>query len=154
MTQTEVAMLSRVIGQTVREYVEKKHAEVAAQVARLDGLIVLYESRVKELEERGTLARAPRWAGEYEAGHSYAKGEVVRRRLSWFSPVTDNALFVNQRGQRIGEQSLDSLARQMAAGRVRIVTEEKSRLVDRAWNAVMGALGHLVGNNAHTEAHA
>lgn len=88
---------------------------------------------------------------EFDIGDS---GEVVRRRLSWFSPVTDNALFVNQRGQRIGEQSLDSLARQMAAGRVRIVTEEKSRLVDRAWNAVMGALGHLVGNNAHTEAHA
>lgn len=81
-------------------------------------------------------------------------GEVVRRRLSWFSPVTDNALFVNQRGQRVSEQSLDSLARQMAAGRARIVTVEKSRLVDRAWSAVMGALGHLVGNNTHAETHA
>lgn len=81
-------------------------------------------------------------------------GEVVRRRLSWFSPVTDNALFVNQRGQRVGEQSLDSLARQMAAGSARIVTVEKSRLVDRAWGAVMSALGHLVGNNAPSEAHA
>lgn len=80
--------------------------------------------------------------------------EIVRRRLSWFSPVTDNALFVNQRGQRVGEQSLDSLARQMAAGRARIVTVEKSRLVDRAWNAVMGALGHLVGNNTPAETHA
>lgn len=81
-------------------------------------------------------------------------GEVVRRRLSWFSPVTDNALFVNQRGQRVAEQSLDSLARQMTAGHVRIVTVEKSRLVDRAWSAVMGALGHLVGNNATPEVHA
>ncbi len=88
---------------------------------------------------------------EFDIGDA---GEVVRRRLSWFSPVTDNALFVNQRGQRVGEQSLDSIARQMAAGRARIVTEEKGRLVDRAWNAVMGALGHLVGGNAHSEAHA
>ena len=88
---------------------------------------------------------------EFDIGDS---GEVVRRRLSWFSPVTDNALFVNQRGQRVAEQSLDSLARQVAAGKARIVTEEKSRLVDRAWSAVMGALGSLVGNNSHSEAHA
>lgn len=81
---------------------------------------------------------------EFDIGDT---GEVVRRRLSWFSPVTDNALFVNQRGQRVAEQSLDSLARQMSAGKVRIVTVEKSRLVDRAWSAVMGALGHLVGSN-------
>ena len=57
-------------------------------------------------------------------------------------------------GQRVGEQSLDSLARQVAAGRARIVTEEKSRLVDRAWSAVMGALGQLVGHNSPSEAHA
>src|SRR5690606_36189842 len=38
------------------------------------------------------------------------QGDVVRRRMSWFSPVTDNALFVNQRGQRVGEHSLDALA--------------------------------------------
>ncbi|BDU17962.1 DUF1631 domain-containing protein [Lysobacter auxotrophicus] len=88
---------------------------------------------------------------EFDVGDS---GEVVRRRLSWFSPVTDNALFVNQRGQRVSEQSLDSLARQVASGRARVVTEEKSRLVDRAWSAVMGALGQLVGHNNHSEAHA
>ena len=83
-----------------------------------------------------------------------AQGEVVRRRLSWFSPITDNALFVNQRGQRVAEQSLDSLARQMAAARVRIVTVEKSRLVDRAWGAVVSALSNLVGGPAVKEAHA
>jgi len=88
---------------------------------------------------------------EFDIGDS---GEVVRRRLSWFSPVTDNALFVNQRGQRVSEQSLDSLARQVAGGKARVVTEEKSRLVDRAWSAVMGALGQLVGQKTHSEAHA
>ncbi|HEY5850977.1 MAG TPA: DUF1631 domain-containing protein [Lysobacter sp.] len=83
-----------------------------------------------------------------------APGEIIRRRLSWFSPLTDNALFVNQRGQRVGEQSLDSLARQMAAGRARVVTVEKSRLVDRAWNAVVSALSHLVSGPTPQEAHA
>jgi hypothetical protein len=78
------------------------------------------------------------------------QGEVVRRRMSWFSPVTDNALFVNQRGQRIGEHSLDSLARMMAKDQVRIVTVQRAGLVDRAWSAAMSALRALTG---HREDH-
>ncbi|MGH8032078.1 MAG: DUF1631 family protein, partial [Luteimonas sp.] len=73
--------------------------------------------------------------------------DVVRRRLSWFSPITDNALFVNQRGQRIGEQSLDSLARMLASGQAKIVTAERARLVDRAWQAVVSALRSFAGRN-------
>ena len=73
------------------------------------------------------------------------QGDVVRRRLSWFSPVTDNALFVNQRGQRVAEHSLDGLARMMAAGQARIVTAERARLVDRAWSAAMNALRSFAG---------
>lgn len=73
------------------------------------------------------------------------QGDFVRRRLSWFSPVTDNALFVNQRGQRVGEHSIDSLARMIAAGQARIVTAERGRLVDRAWQAAVGALRSFAG---------
>jgi hypothetical protein len=73
------------------------------------------------------------------------QGDVVRRRMSWFSPVTGNALFVNQRGQRVGEHSLDSLARMMAKDQVRIVTAQRAGLVDRAWNAAMNALRSLTG---------
>lgn len=68
------------------------------------------------------------------------QGDAVRRRLSWFSPVTDNALFVNQRGQRAAEHSLDALARMMARGQARVVEQERSRLVDRAWHAALDAL--------------
>ena len=70
---------------------------------------------------------------------------MTRRRLSWYSPITDNALFVNQRGQRIGEQSMDSLARLMAREQVRVVTQGKSRLIDRAWQATVNALRNLAG---------
>ena len=70
---------------------------------------------------------------------------MTRRRLSWYSPITDNALFVNQRGQRIGEQSMDSLARLMAREQVRVVTQGKSRLIDRAWQATVSALRNLAG---------
>lgn len=73
------------------------------------------------------------------------QGDVRRQRLSWYSLITDNALFVNPRGQKIGEQSLDSLARLMAAGQARIVTEEKGRLIDRAWQATVRALRSLAG---------
>ena len=82
------------------------------------------------------------------------QGDVVRRRLSWFSPITDRALFVNQRGQRVGEQSLDSVARMLAAGQARIVTACQARLVDRAWQAAMHALRSFAGlgdRNAGTE---
>ncbi|WP_175486235.1 DUF1631 family protein [Lysobacter sp. yr284] len=68
------------------------------------------------------------------------QGDAVRRRLSWFSPVTDNALFVNQRGQRVAEHSLDALARMLARGQARIVEQERNRLVDRAWHAALDAL--------------
>lgn len=73
------------------------------------------------------------------------QGDVQRQRLSWFSPVTGHALFVNQRGQRTGEHSLDSLARLMAQGQVQVVTEDKGRLIDRAWNATLRALRSLTG---------
>lgn len=73
------------------------------------------------------------------------QGDVVRRRMSWFSPVTGTALFVNQRGQRVGEHSLDSLARMMAKDQVRVVTMQRAGLVDRAWHAAINALRSLTG---------
>ncbi|TDK23252.1 DUF1631 domain-containing protein [Luteimonas aestuarii] len=73
------------------------------------------------------------------------QGDVVRRRLSWFSPITDNALFVNQRGQRVGEHSLDAVARMLANGQARIVTADRARLVDRAWQAAVSALRSFAG---------
>lgn len=79
------------------------------------------------------------------------QGDRIRRRLSWFSPITDNALFVNQRGQRVGEQSLDSLARMIAIGQAHIVTADKGRLVDRAWHGALNALRSFAGGKAQEE---
>jgi hypothetical protein len=77
---------------------------------------------------------------------SNQQGDRVRRRLSWYSPVTDNALFVNQRGQRLGEQSLDSLARMMAIGQAQVVTVDRGRMVDRAWHGALNALRSFAGS--------
>jgi len=73
------------------------------------------------------------------------QGDVVRRRLSWYSPVTDKALFVNQRGQRVGEQSLDSVGRMLARGQARIVVADRGRLIDRAWQATLNVLRSFAG---------
>lgn len=74
-----------------------------------------------------------------------------RQRLSWYSLITDNALFVNPRGQKVAEHSLDSLARLMAHGQARLVNEDKSRLIDRAWQATLRTLRSLAGTPATAE---
>lgn len=68
-------------------------------------------------------------------------GEPMRRRLSWTSPVTGLALLVNPRGQRVADTTVSALARDLAAGRARVVTADDGRLVDRAWRAALHALG-------------
>lgn len=73
------------------------------------------------------------------------QGEKVRRRLSWFSTVTGHVLFVNHRGQKVGEHTLEGLAKAMVQGQVTVVEEEKGTLIDRAWNTVMNALRSFAG---------
>ena len=67
-------------------------------------------------------------------------GEFARKRMSWFSPVTHHALFVNHRGQRIGEFTLEFLAREIVGKRLRVLMKEQGSLVDRAWRSIVGAL--------------
>ncbi len=73
------------------------------------------------------------------------QGDSRRQRLSWYSLITDNALFVNQRGQKVAELSLDAMARLMAKGQLRMVTEDRGRLIDRAWQATLRTLRSLAG---------
>jgi hypothetical protein len=75
-------------------------------------------------------------------------GAHVRRRMSWFSTVTGHILFVNHRGQRVGEQTIESVGRAMAAGTASIVMAERTTLIDRAWNSIMSALKSFSGKAA------
>ena len=78
------------------------------------------------------------------------QGDNRRQRLSWYSLITGNALFVNQRGQKVSEQSLDAMSRLMAKGQLRIVTEDKGRLIDRAWQATVRALRSIAGQASNS----
>ncbi|MBS0213757.1 MAG: DUF1631 domain-containing protein [Proteobacteria bacterium] len=68
------------------------------------------------------------------------QGDSVRRRLSWFSPITGHCLFINHRGQKIGDHTLDSLARAMARNQVRIIEPKRESLLDRALHRVRDLL--------------
>lgn len=67
-------------------------------------------------------------------------GPPVRRRLAWIGPASDSALFVNRRGQRAAEVTLDELARLLERGTVRPVVEDSRGVVERAWQATLASL--------------
>lgn len=73
------------------------------------------------------------------------QGDKSRQRLSWFSTLTGHALFVNHRGQKVGEHTLEQMARLMEHGQLSIVEPEKGSLIDRAWASVMNALKSFAG---------
>jgi len=68
------------------------------------------------------------------------QGETVRRKLAWFSPLTGHCLFVNQRGARTDDFTLELLAREMARGQARIADLEQPSMIDRAWKAIVDLL--------------
>lgn len=68
------------------------------------------------------------------------QGQSVRRKLAWYSTLTGRCLFVNQRGARTGDKTLDLLARDMARGQAHPILEIQGSLIDRAWNAIVDAL--------------
>ncbi|WP_423925890.1 DUF1631 domain-containing protein [Dokdonella sp.] len=73
------------------------------------------------------------------------QGSSVRRKLAWFSTVTGRCLFVNQRGARAEEKTIEQLARDLVRGQVRLYKDESGNLIDRAWKAIMGKLQKFSG---------
>ena len=73
------------------------------------------------------------------------QGSVVRRKLAWFSTVTGRCLFVNQRGARSEEKTIEQLARDLVRGQIRLFKQESGNLIDRAWKAIMSKLQQFSG---------
>jgi hypothetical protein len=65
------------------------------------------------------------------------QGETARRKLAWYSPVTGHCLFVNQRGARSEDRTLEQLARDMVRGQARVANLAAGSMIDRAWKAIM-----------------
>ena len=64
--------------------------------------------------------------------------EPLRAKLSWISPITGHYLFVDQRGIKAAEKSLQELAEDMLAER--LTTLDESSLVSRAMHAIAGRI--------------
>jgi hypothetical protein len=67
-------------------------------------------------------------------------GQIVRRKLAWYSPMSGRCLLVSRRGQRGEEMTLAQLAREIASGRVCEVPLRREGLLDRAWRGLTGSL--------------
>lgn len=70
-------------------------------------------------------------------------GAEPRRRLklAWYTPVTDRYMFVDSMGVKAAMFSRNDLAREMAAGKLRISATEKRPFLERALEAVRNLLG-------------
>ena len=69
-----------------------------------------------------------------------ATGQIARRKLAWYSPMSGRCLLVSRRGQRGEEMTLAQLAREVASGRVCEVPTQPEGLLDRAWRSLTGSL--------------
>lgn len=80
------------------------------------------------------------------------QGDRIRRRLAWYSTTTGHSLFVNQRGQKVGEYPLAALAQMMVRGELHIAKEKAGGIIDRAWQSVMTTLRSFAGRTGTEEA--
>ncbi|WP_426702022.1 DUF1631 family protein [Rhodanobacter sp. Col0626] len=79
-------------------------------------------------------------------------GQIVRRKLAWYSPMSGRCLLVSRRGQRGEEMSLAQLAHEIAGGRVCEVIEQRESLLDRAWRSFTGSLRQRPDGAKHPHA--
>jgi len=64
------------------------------------------------------------------------QGDVARRKLSWFSPVTGRCLFVNSRGTKVAEKTMDEMARDLVRGNAKLWEPQAESIIDRAWRSI------------------
>ncbi len=72
------------------------------------------------------------------------QGPWVKRKLSWYSPMTGRCLFVNNRGAMAEEMNMHELAIAMADGRARTYEPQTKPLIDRAFQSIFKHLRGLV----------
>lgn len=73
-----------------------------------------------------------------------ASPKPVRRKLAWKSLITNNILFVNQRGQKTAEMTIEELAIELSEGRARVQIEDKRNIIERAFENVISSLRSLL----------
>ncbi|MGD1984125.1 MAG: DUF1631 domain-containing protein [Chromatiaceae bacterium] len=72
------------------------------------------------------------WQGE---DHAWVRG-----KLSWRSEVTSNCIFVNRKGLKVAEITINHVAILFREARARVLEDVNKPLMDRALDAMLGAL--------------
>ncbi len=75
----------------------------------------------------------------------------VRRKMAWFSTKTGRCLFVNRRGVRTHDTTIDHLAQSMLAGTARLPEPDEGSFIDRAWKSILNNLKKITGSSAPQE---
>lgn len=74
-------------------------------------------------------------------------GRRVRGKLSWRSQISGSCVFVDRRGIKLAEMSLDGIAGLLRCGNARSIEDMDSPLMDKALDAMMGALQRTAPEN-------
>lgn len=82
-----------------------------------------------------------------------ANGQINRRKLAWYSPMSGRCLLVSRRGQRGEEMNLSQLAHEIATGHACEVPERRDSLLDRAWRSLTGSLRQPARTSAQESSH-
>ena len=72
-------------------------------------------------------------------------GAWVRGKLSWRSAVTSNCIFVNRKGMKVAEMSINDVAVLFRGGQARVLEDLNKPLMDRALTAMLDALRETDG---------
>jgi hypothetical protein len=64
----------------------------------------------------------------------------LRGKLSWRSSVTENCIFVNRKGMKVAEMTVNDIACLFRDDRARVLEDVNTPLMDRALTAMLGAL--------------
>jgi hypothetical protein len=69
----------------------------------------------------------------------------VRGKLSWRSEVTSTCIFVNRKGMKVAEMTINDIAVLFRGDKARLMEDLNTPLMDRALNAMLGALHDTEG---------
>ncbi|VAW41457.1 hypothetical protein MNBD_GAMMA01-1708, partial [hydrothermal vent metagenome] len=74
--------------------------------------------------------------------------DKIRRKLSWFSPVSNKALFVSLLGNKPYERSLNAIAIDLVRKNILIVKIENNKYFDRVLGNIFTSLKGMVNKSA------
>ncbi|HET7300360.1 MAG TPA: DUF1631 family protein [Oleiagrimonas sp.] len=78
-------------------------------------------------------------------------GKPIQRKMVWYSKQTGRCLFVNRRGIRTHDTTIDHLAQSMRAGNARVVVVEEGSFIDRALEHILAGLRKFMGRKPPEE---